>query len=205
LPASSMRFVYAKATQGESGQDPTFKKNWSSLQQLSSNNFRRGAYHFLSANADPAKEAENFLKVIGKVDKNDLPPSLDVEWDLYTDLDGKKKDRWGKYSSVDIVNHVKTWLDIVEKRTGRRPIIYTCANWWNKRIGNNHELKPYRYWIADYTSKSLDRESPRTPEGSWLLWQFTDQSSAPRGILSGSVDASVFNGSPADISAAFAN
>jgi lysozyme len=198
-------FVYIKATQGDQYFDPYFSKNWTGAAQTGtfSSKIHRGAYHFMTANDSPEKQAQNFLSTVGLLRGWDLPPCVDVEWDLtrqngsvVLDQKGRPIDAWANFSSDEIVRRISSWLKLVEAATGRRPIIYTNAEWWSERIGRNKSLTNYPLWVADYTSKSLGRESPTVPpEFSWSLWQLTDQGVLRLGGIQKPVDTTIYNGS----------
>lgn len=185
-------FVYIKASQGEKGYDPMFKRNWNAVPTVPSAKIRRGAYHFLTA-VDPANaQAKNYLSTIGTLGADDLAPCVDIEWDLVKDRTGHLIDRWASLSPDMILEKVQTWIKAVEAATGKQPIIYTNAAWWNSRVGKNEGLGNYRLWVADYASKSLGREEPVVPKNfKWYLWQITDSGVIDGSGLKGGVDTSV--------------
>lgn len=202
-------FVYIKASQGAQFYDGQFAYNWQSIGGLRARrvDIRRGAYHFMTA-ADPAgDQAHNFLSTMGQMDLEDMPPCLDLEWDLLIrdkeyvlDENGKKIDQWSRLSSTAIVQRVTAWLQAVEAATGKRPIIYTNAQWWSQRIGSVNGFEHYLFWMSDYSAPSLAREEPSTlPSGSWALWQLTDQGTFTDGGISKNVDTTVYHGSPRDL------
>jgi len=141
------------------------------------------------------------------MDLEDMPPCLDLEWDLLIrdkeyvlDENGKKIDQWSRLSSTAIVQRVTAWLQAVEAATGKRPIIYTNAQWWSQRIGSVNGFEHYLFWMSDYSAPSLAREEPSTlPSGSWALWQLTDQGTFTDGGISKNVDTTVYHGSPRDL------
>lgn len=192
------RYAYVKATQGERHYDREFSNNWQALGTAgaATKRLRRGAYHFMSALADPAKQADNYIKTVGPLQPSDLPPCLDVEWD-FPFRDGKlvEEDQWAKLTSNEIVERVKVWLETVEKATGQKPIIYTNASWWKERVGADRRLAGYKLWISDFTSNSLNLEKPRMPQHhQWVFWQLTDQGKiASAGLVNG-LDVNVFVG-----------
>jgi len=208
-----IRFAYIKATQGEEYYDPAFERNWPAAGKIEARDLslRRGAYHFMTANGDPRLQAQNFLGTIGRLESNDLPPCVDLEWDWLVkdrkyvpDRKGKKIDAWASLSPAEIAERVTTWLRIVEEATGKKPIIYTTSSWWSSRIGPNSSLRGYSFWIADYTSKSLGREDPNVPERlSWSFWQLTDQGLLSHGGIDKRVDTTVFHGNAADLNKQF--
>lgn len=77
-------FVYIKASQGANLYDDQFTYNWQAIGRLRTQNsaIRRGAYHFMTAADTAQDQAQNFLSRVEKLDSEDMPPCLDVEWDL---------------------------------------------------------------------------------------------------------------------------
>jgi lysozyme len=200
----SVVFAYVKATQGSTHLDVQFASHWESLEKQG--NIFRGAYHFMSATADPAEQARNFLETIGEAASGDLPPCLDLEWDFQIkkgarvrSKNGVSVDRWAALSSDEIVSRALVWLKTVEAATGRKPIIYTNSRWWKKRIKDSKDLAGYRLWIADYADESLRAEEPWVPEGfEWVFWQISDRGILSSGGVDGRVDANYYRGTHAD-------
>ena len=198
-------FVYIKATQGDQKFDDYFAKNWVGAAQAgeAGSKIHRGAYHFMTANDSPESQAENFLATVGGLGSDDLPPCIDVEWNLtkengsyVLDEKGRPLDAWASYSPDEVVRRISLWLKLVEAGTGKKPIIYTNAEWWSERIGRDKSLASYALWVADYSSKSLGKESPNVPpEFSWSLWQLTDQGVLRLGGTKQPVDTTIYNGS----------
>ncbi|MER8817758.1 glycoside hydrolase [Mesorhizobium sp. M0142] len=198
----SIRCVYVKATQGIRYKDPRFAENWSALGNLpDSDKLYRGAYHFLTADDDATTQASNFLRLVqkhGGFKPNDLPPVVDLEWDIGT-IGGP--DRWRKYKAGQIIDKTLKWLSIVEKETGEVPMIYTARAWWREAIGSEDKFEAfsrYRLWIADYSRSSAAVEVPKVPRNAdWDLWQFSDRAAITIGFDRG-VDANIFRGTEAE-------
>jgi lysozyme len=137
--------------------------------------------------------------------------AVDVEWNFLRrdgkwvlDGNGNKLDQWASLSSAEIVTRLKGWLSQVEAATGKRPIIYTNAIWWNARVGKSTDLDAYKLWIADYTSKSLGRESPIVPgKLSWAFWQLTDKGVVKAAGLTKGLDTTVLRGDDAELAGMF--
>jgi lysozyme len=211
--AQRVSFAFVKATQGRALYDPTFVANWQDTETIHAKtpSFHHGAYHFMTAVDSPDLQASNFIQTVGKNVASDLPACLDVEWDLETrsgklvlDRDGKRIDQWAAVPASEIVRRIRRWLDLVEAATGKKPIIYTHAQWWNPRIGENESLIGYTFWISDFSSKSLGRETPIVPmHVKWSFWQMTDQGILSGGGVGKSVDASAYRGSQAEFDAEF--
>lgn len=174
LAASKVRFAYIKASQGSKFRDSRFDANW---RAAGAAGIARGAYHFLSAEVDGVDQAKSYLALLeksGGLTENDLTPVLDIEWDMEK-VGNERVDRWSSKSASQIAAIAKAWLEAVQARTGRHPMIYTAASWWNERMAGSDLLKAYPHWIADYRSSSINAGAPKTVrQHPNLAWQFTD-------------------------------
>lgn len=214
VAGQGVSFAYVKATQGRRSFDGRFAENWKALKALESSKqpIRRGAYHFMTAGDSPEEQAKNFIAMVGALSATDMPPCLDVEWDFRRDgkgfakdVKGNNIDDWTSHSAAEIVRRAKVWLDLVEKGTGKRPVIYTNATWWRERVGADTQLASYQLWISDYSSASLKEESPRLPKGfKWALWQLTDTGRVEAAGLVKGLDTNVLASDAADLAKLFA-
>jgi lysozyme len=204
VPVEKVGFVYLKASQGTAFVDATFAPNWTLLQSMP--NIHRGAYHFLSGDADPTAQAQHFLTKLGKPLPGDMPPCVDLEWDFRT-VNGQQHDTWSDLTPDQIIDRLQTWLDVVEKATGRRPLIYTSAVWWSDRIKDATKFakfQNYPIWIADYSAGGRGQEIPSVPDKQpWTIWQFTETGSVTNKSVPGRLDVSIFKGTQAQFSQSF--
>jgi lysozyme len=183
-------FVVVKATEGTRFRDPHFRGHWEQLARVPE--IHRGAYHFMSADDDPEEQANFFLAMMGPLRAVDMPPVLDLEWDVVVRSTRKwpkrDGDYWSQLTPNEILDRVLTWLDVVEKRTGRIPIVYTSRAWWDGRIKSDAllaRLKRYPIWLSAMEEKDLQVERPGTRGGwaakwNWTLWQFTNRGDLTR-------------------------
>jgi lysozyme len=213
VSSQKVAFVYAKATEGLKYKDPSFDKHWSELGKRPK--IHRGAYHFLRADLDAEAQAKYFLAKMGTLEPGDLPPAVDLEWDTFQDSTRKwqpqdGKDYWSNLSPDEILAHALKWLQIVEKETGRIPVVYTSRTWWADRQISDVKLevlKRYPIWISAMEDEDLRLEKPGVKgrwagKWSWTLWQFTnmgDLSKAgiknPRSSADERTDVSIYPGS----------
>lgn len=205
------RFLYLKATQGNSGYDGKFGSFYTRVQALPAGaQVHAGAYHFLSSVTGGRQQAAFFLETLqkhgaisgGKLRETDMPPVMDLEWDI-----ARKNgpDRWATRSRSEILAEARAFLDEVERGTGRRPMIYTARAWWRGRMGSEDlgPLAGYPQWIADYSKTSRASETPKQVGTAPLtFWQFTDSASMALDTLGGAFDANVFKGGESDFYAA---
>jgi lysozyme len=168
-------FVFAKATEGGDHRDSTFQKNWSALRR---HRIRRGAYHFFRPEIAAEVQAANFIDELGDLLPGDLPPVLDVE-------------TRGKLSVEDFHYRLKHWLELVEMRYGKKPILYSGQIFYNRYLAGMYPDNPI--WIARYHT-----DLPALADGrSFHFWQYAD-SGRVAGI-SGPVDVNIFTGNYLDL------
>jgi lysozyme len=159
-------FVFIKATEGASFKDKDFKENWKAAGKT---DLRRGAYHFFRSSKDGEIQARNFISTVGDLRFKDLPPVLDIE----TIHIGCPK---------ELLNQrALQWLKAVEKRYGKKPIIYASSSFIKDYL-KSEIVGNYPIWVAHY-----EKDSPSF-EG-WTWWQFTDRA-VVKGVP-GEVDLSV--------------
>lgn len=170
-----VRFIIIKATEGKDLFDDDFNDNFF---QAKENDFIRGAYHFFVPGIDAAVQAEFYLHQV-HLEPGDLPPVLDIE-------------KTGKLSKSQLKKDVKKWLDIVEKKYGVKPILYTSYK-FKKDYLNDPVFDEYPYWIAHYYINKLEYK------GKWVFWQHTDCGKVDG--IRGFVDCNIFNGTVQDLEA----
>ncbi len=165
-------FAFMKATEGVSGIDGQFRRNWIQAKKAA---VPRGAYHFFIASKSGKAQAENFLENVS-LQKGDLPPVLDIE-----QMNGA--------SVTDLQQRVADWLQVVEKKYKVKPIIYTNADFYENFLAGRFD--DYPLWVAHY----LVKDKPRIKR-KWHFWQHSEKGRA-NGI-DAFVDFNVFNGDSAD-------
>lgn len=182
--AAGQRFVFVKATEGETYTDPTFAENWTGARKAG---LLRGAYCFFHPKLDPKKQATRFINAVKAAgDAGELPPVLDLEVD-----NGLAKNK--------IVAAAKIWLDAVEKALGRKPIIYSGFYFLQDHFseasgGPPVWAKDYVLWMPQYPNQYSPGMNPSLPRGwfKWTFWQYSD-----KGMVNGvnaNVDLNLFNG-----------
>ncbi len=166
-------FVYIKSTEGITIRNKFYPGDYV---QARKHGIRTGAYHFWSVRTSGASQADFFLKHT-RFSHGDLPPVLDIE-----PSDAQINQMGG---AENMFRHIRTWLKIVEKRVGVKPILYVNQMFVNKYLVNQTDLKrDYRIWIARY--------SEYKPDLRLTYWQLCPDGRVT-GIL-GDVDINVFNG-----------
>jgi GH25 family lysozyme M1 (1,4-beta-N-acetylmuramidase) len=164
-------FIFMRATQGERQIDPFFAEYWTKAKELG---IIRGAYHYADG-GDPVVQADHFLDVV-KPEHGDI---LVLGWE--------PKDR----DSMSAQEAVR-FLEYVQSKTGRVPILYTGQRGMAK-AKDTDKLAAFPLWIADYIVADTPRLTP--PWKAWVFWQFE------RGLPHSLYPITVFNGTFAELRA----
>lgn len=153
--AQGIAFAYIKATEGGDWTDRLYASN---LQGARASGVLAGSYHFFTFCKPGDVQARNFLRH-ADLSGGDLLPVVDVET-VGNCADGAASE----FDPGRLHQEVKAFLDIVEERIGRRPIIYT-THWFHwKHMGP--EFDGERFWIRNLfwkPSRSID----------WVFWQYS--------------------------------
>lgn len=184
------RFVFIKATEGVAYTDSTFVDNW---EGAGASGLLRGAYCFFHPNQDPLQQADRFVSTIKERDDDgELPGSIDLEV-----TDGVSNKR--------LVSGVKTWLDEVEQRLGRRAMIYSGISFLETYLVEREEVpawtRDHALWLGWFPNKYVPGMSPMMPRGwpTWTFWQYSGKGRV-NGI-NAQVDLDLFNGTPEQLAA----
>jgi lysozyme len=73
---AGVEFVFIKATEGATYIDKVFARNRSGAREVA---IPCGAYHYFQPNVSAPSQIENLVRTVGRLQKGDLPPVLDVE------------------------------------------------------------------------------------------------------------------------------
>ena len=148
------------------------------------------------------------LSSIGGYNSRDLPVSLDLENNCVRSSNG----RCTKYMDRNNVTlWAKTWLDAVYAKTGKKPFIYSYANFLEQSVARDAQLRTYPLWIAHYTLNPASAHPNQKTVGcyahawtnsnctaNWQIWQYTSCGIAGKyGVPGNRVDLNVFSGSSA--------
>ena len=174
---AGVAFAFARASYGSGEVDSHFAANWQGMKNAG---IPRGAYHFFVTADDATQQANLFIRTVGSLEDGDLPPVLDVEAQSGT--------------GGNLVSSVRTWLDLVEQKLGRKPIIYTGPAFWNENLTSG--FGSYPLWVAEY---GVSSPKPVNGWDGWTFWQYSE-TGAVEGV-SGNTDLDYFNGSPGDLAA----
>lgn len=165
-------FGYARVGYGTT-LDPDFETDW---KNMATAGVKRGAYQYFRPSQDTTAQANFVIGKVGTLGSSDMPAVIDVEVNEGV-------------SPTALAAEVKLWLTLVEAGTGKTPMIYTGAYFWQDHVKDTTFGK-YPLWIASY-----GHTCPSLPAGwtKWVLWQYSDGS--------GKLDHDIFNGNAPELSA----
>jgi len=148
-----IQFVYIKADMGKGWPDRRYKRNINGARKAG---VKVGSYHFLTSKASAHEQFRHFSSLVDP-EKQDLIPMVDVEEGFL-----------GKWTKQQLQDSLAVFSELVRKRYGRRPMIYSNEAFYNKMLAprfNNHIL-----YIACYS-----RYEPHiVGEYSHNLWQYSE-------------------------------
>jgi lysozyme len=177
VATSGVGFAFVKATEGRGARNTAFAQEWPAAQAAG---LIRSAYHYFVPTDDPHAQATFFLNTVGELADTDLAPMFDLEITNGMNASG-------------VLANAQAWLDDVEVATGRIPIIYTNASFFNQ-LGNPDGFDRYPLYVSDYQVNCPKVPLPWT---NWTFWQHSG-SGKTTGIP-GQVDLDFFNGAIDDL------
>ena len=158
-------FAVHKTSEGLGTPDKLFPKRWKAMRDAG---LVRGAYHFArpQKGRDPKAEAHEMLQRIkdaGGLEDGDLVPTLDIE----------AFGAAGRLTADQTVAWARGFVDEVEARIGRKPLIYTGA-FWRDEMGNPTDDLGCRLWLAAFVEHP-EQFIPRAfRQESFAIHQFTE-------------------------------
>ena len=166
-------FVYIKSTESTNIRNRYFLSDY---MKAIKQGIRVGAYHFFSLRS-PAKAQANYFVNHTLFRKGDFPPVLDVE-----PTDAQIRRIGG---DEELMKRIRIFMNIVEQRTGMRPILYISQSFINRHMNNAKDIKQkYNVWIARYGQYK--------PDVKLIYWQLCADGKVSG--ITGDVDINVFNG-----------
>lgn len=166
-------FVYIKSTEGVTIQNNYYDADDAQARQ---HGIPVGAYHFFSTRTPAEDQARYFLEST-RFRHGDLPPMLDIE------PSDKQIEEMG--GALVLFDAMRTWLGIVERHTGCRPLLYINQRFANTYLPLAPDLQAdYHYWIARYGEYK--------PDIHLDIWQLSGDGHV-QGIYP-ECDINVFNG-----------
>ena len=189
--AEGIRFAWVKVSQGRSFRDPKRYQHYHALRDAG---VKVGAYHYFDFGRTARENADNMIAA-----------SSGVTWDLPHVLDCEDPNR--PADKRQCATMILEALSVVERQTGRRPIVYTYASWWASSVEPSHQFATFPLWVARYPNVYLDGHVPAdtattnvpAPWATWTVWQYTDgRGRLDRNIMSPQAFATLTNGAVGD-------
>lgn len=177
LAARGLGGLIHKATQGRSYVDPRYVARFALARTAG---VLYGAYHFGTGD-DPTAQAEHFLRTTAN--RTDGLLALDVE------LNPGGSDMTQAQAEI--------FVQIVQERTGRWPLLYGASNYLGKFKLDGSVLANCPLWWAQYTSRARPSRIPSVWP-SYTLWQYTCEGTFPG--ISGPCDMNRFQGTQQELS-----
>lgn len=180
LKSRGVSFAFIKATEGRDYVDEVFKKYWNATRKAG---VPRGAYHYYYFCATARSQANWFIRTVPK-DSAALPPVLDAEWNPRSKTCKKKP------SPTKVRSEFRIFLKILEKRYGKKPIIYTSPDFYADNLKGH--FKKYTFWLRSVIAHPKVKYRNRR----WKFWQYTGTGRIDG--VEGNIDINTFNGSAGD-------
>lgn len=175
--ANGVNFAFIKATEGSDMVDPMFESHW---RGAGTAGVRRGAYHFFYHCRPAAEQARWYIRQVPKT-PGALPPVLDMEWTPTSPTCTLRRD------GATIRQEARTFIDILERHYGQRPLIYTTIDFYADT--QLWRLTGVEFWLRSVAGHPGEVYGDR----SWSFWQYTSTGVVPG--IAGKVDINVFAGS----------
>ncbi len=177
--SSGQKFAIARVSYGISTQDRYFAANWPAMKAAG---LLRGAYQFFLPDQDAVAQANVVIAAVGRLGPGDLPVMLDME-----DARGQ--------SPATITAKLHQWVDAITAGTGRAPIIYTGAYFWDASVKTT-DFSHLPLNVAWYGT-NCPGEPNAWAGHHWVFHQYSSSGSVAG--ISGRVDMNVFNGTLDDL------
>ena len=149
-------YVYIKATEGCNFIDSHYATNVREAHRVG---LSVGSYHFYRPNVDWQQQLAHMTSIV-KTEEQDLVPLIDVEVR-------------GHVSEGKFISDLKNFVAAVEKHYGKRPLIYSGQNFYNKHLAGH--FPQHQFMIARYSS-----QQPLLSDGkSYIMWQYSERGRVP--------------------------
>jgi lysozyme len=179
MRANGISFAFVKATEGGDRVDDMFAEHWRNARAAG---VPRGAYHFYYFCRPASEQAAWFIQNVPR-EAGAMPPVLDMEWNPDSPTCKLRPE-------PEIVRaEMKTFLQIVERHYGKKPIIYTSIDFFDDN--NLSSFHGYPYWLRSVAGHPTEKFGSHP----FTFWQYTGTGVVPG--ISGNADINVFNGSKA--------
>ena len=151
------------------------------------------------------------LASLGGYNERDLPIALDLENNCVKKSSNGNCIKTMPRSLVTL--WAETWLQTVEEKTGRKPFLYSYAQFLEMAMARSETLRQYPLWLAHYGINPADpimqpgqltnigffvhSWSTANCSSQWQIWQYSSCGIGKKyGVPSARLDLNVFRGSP---------
>ena len=165
-----IKFVFIKATEGETFRDENFKLNYSKAGHAG---LKRGAYHYFRFDKDGVLQAINLL---------DAVKGLEPELGLVIDVEDAANPATDPDTVITRLMQMTDYLIL----KGHRVMFYTNIRGYEKYL--MEEFPGYLLWICSFSENPINAD--------WTFWQYNHRGKV-KGIK-GNVDLNVFIGDEKD-------
>ena len=151
------------------------------------------------------------LASLGGYNERDLPVALDLENNCV-----KKNSAGSCIKTLPrslVTLWAETWLETVEEKTGRKPFLYSYAQFLESAMSRSEKLRQYPLWLAHYGINPADpisqpgqrptigcfvhSWSTANCSSQWQIWQYSSCGIGKKyGVPSSRLDLNVFRGTP---------
>jgi GH25 family lysozyme M1 (1,4-beta-N-acetylmuramidase) len=169
------KFVFIKAAEGNYYANPYYA---SDLAGAKAAGLYATGYTFAVPNVSSgASQAEYAVR---HASGRTMPLALDIEYNPYG------RECYG-LTPTRMVSWLSSFTGEVRRLTGRRPIIYSTADWWRTCTGDSSAFGADPLWVAAWGPSP-----PPLPSGwgNWTFWQYTSRGRVPG--IKGNVDISYY-------------
>lgn len=182
VKASGIQGVIHKATQGLHYVDKTFA---SAKTDVPAAGMLWGAYHFGTGDGTGAEQAQFFLDTV----QPDAHTLLSIDFEP------------NPSGTTMSLQQMLDWIDVVQKATGRWPVVYGGKSLLFGAIGTTQQpvLAQCPLWVAQYTSAPAPSAIPSQVWKDWTFWQYTETGKVDG--IDVNVDRERYNGTADDLTA----
>jgi GH25 family lysozyme M1 (1,4-beta-N-acetylmuramidase) len=184
LRDAGFAFSFVQAAIGTHA-NTAFAKNWSTAKSCG---FPRGAYQFTSDSGDGGALANTLLDAVGS-DIGEMPLTLDVE------KPPSCTDDCCHQSCTEWNLRAQSWLDTVEKRTGRKAMIYIVEPFFAQCMCASTKWSDRALWLAAWPRFDFPEKPRLGGFSAWTLYQY--EGNVIR--YGGALDLSLFRGNKTDL------
>lgn len=171
-------FAFIKATEGGDRVDDMFAEHWRNARAAG---IPRGAYHFYYFCRPASEQAAWFIQNVPR-EAGAMPPVLDMEWNAHSPTCKLRPDK------ATVRSEMRTFLQIVERHYGKKPIIYTSIDFFDDN--DLSSFAGYPFWLRSVAGHPSEKYGSHP----FTFWQYTGTGVVPG--IRGDADINVFNGSP---------